>query len=110
MPIKGSRGEACLVTKCALCGRENSLDISKDSIGTYNADDSETFKTMVIFDCRGVEPFDFSPRIGFEATSNSSAKIFRDINLTEKEWTEYDDISNQPVGIFEVSHQFIKKR
>ena len=25
MPIKGSRGEACLVTKCALCGRENSL-------------------------------------------------------------------------------------
>ena len=27
------------------------------------SEDSESFKTMVVFDCRGVEPFDFSPRV-----------------------------------------------
>ena len=26
-------------------------------------EDSERFKTIVVFDCRGVEPFDFSPRV-----------------------------------------------
>ena len=28
------------------------------------ADDSNKFKTMVAFDCRGLEPVDFSPRVG----------------------------------------------
>ena len=28
---------------------------------------------------------------------------------TTQEWTEYDDLSNTPVGIFEVTHQFSKK-
>ena len=27
------------------------------------AEDSNRFKTMVAFDCRGVEPVDFSPRV-----------------------------------------------
>ena len=27
------------------------------------ADDSETFKTIVAFECRGMEPVEFSPRV-----------------------------------------------
>lgn len=61
--VKGSRGKFNFVSKCKLCGRENSMDIIKDSITEYTIEDSNTFKTMVAFDCRGLEPFDFSPRV-----------------------------------------------
>ena len=37
-------------------------DIIKDSLGSITAEDTK-FKTIVIFDCRGVEPVDFSPRV-----------------------------------------------
>ena len=40
-------------------------DILKDTIKPYTEDDSGHFKTVVVFDCRGVEPVDFSPRVGF---------------------------------------------
>ena len=30
---------------------------------SLQAGDSNSFKTMVVFDCRGVEPVDFSPRV-----------------------------------------------
>lgn len=39
------------------------LDILKDTIKPYTADDSGHLKTMVVFDCRGVEPIEFSPRV-----------------------------------------------
>ncbi|XP_020624910.1 UPF0587 protein v1g245604-like isoform X4 [Orbicella faveolata] len=84
--IKGSRGSASFVSKCKLCGRENSMDIIKDSITAYKADDSNKFKTMVAFDCRGLEPVDFSPR----------------------DWSDYDEKASEAVGIYEVTHQFLK--
>ena len=40
-------------------------DIIKDSIKPYTAADSNTFKTLIVFDCRGVEPVEFSPRVNF---------------------------------------------
>lgn len=39
------------------------IDILKDSIKPYNEEDSERFKTVVAFECRGIEPVDFSPRV-----------------------------------------------
>ena len=47
-----------------MCSRENSIDIIKDSILPY--DTSESFKTIVAFDCRGIEPVDFSPRVSLQ--------------------------------------------
>jgi len=38
-------------------------DIIKESLGAYFADDMPQFKTVVVFDCRGVEPTDFEPRV-----------------------------------------------
>ena len=49
------------MTKCKMCGRENSIDIMADSIVPYDTNGS--FKTIVAFDCRGIEPVDFSPRV-----------------------------------------------
>ena len=63
---------------------------------------------MVIFDCRGLEPFDFSPRTGFTCKGVESGTEFKDVNLSDKEWTEYDEKAQKPVGIYEVSHNFVK--
>lgn len=102
-PLKGGRGSASLVAKCKMCGRENSIDIIADSITPYDA--SGSFKTIVAFDCRGIEPVDFSPRVGFKACGEAT---FEDVSLTELEWTDYDDKANVPVSILEIEYQFIK--
>jgi len=74
----------------------------------YTSDDSGTFKTIVVFECRGCEPSSFSFRNGFTAKGANSRTIFNDINLEENEWVDYDENSKESVGIYEVSHKFIK--
>lgn len=38
-------------------------DIIKDGISPYTNEKSGQFATVVVFDCRGVSPTDFSPRV-----------------------------------------------
>lgn len=40
-----------------------SADILKDSLDAYTADDVGKYKTIVKFDCRGVSPVEYSPRV-----------------------------------------------
>ncbi|XP_061694264.1 CXXC motif containing zinc binding protein isoform X2 [Syngnathoides biaculeatus] len=129
-PLKGGRGSASMVQKCKLCSRENSIgkslraisssfatraerdfflaDILEDTIAPYNAEDSEKFKTMVQFECRGLEPVDFQPQAGFAAQGTESGTAFPEVNLLEKDWTDYDEKVKESVGIYEVTHRFIK--
>uniref|UniRef100_A0A8D1F2G5 CXXC motif containing zinc binding protein n=1 Tax=Sus scrofa TaxID=9823 RepID=A0A8D1F2G5_PIG len=93
--LKGGRGSASMVQKCKLCSRENSID-------------NEKFKTIVEFECRGLEPVDFQPQAGFAAEGVESGTVFSDINLQEKDWTDYDEKAQESVGIYEVTHQFVK--
>ena len=79
----------------------------RDTISQYTSDDSNTFKTIVGFDCRGLEPFDFSPRIGFIAEGLESGTKFNEVNLEEKEWVDYDEKSNQSVGVYELEYKFV---
>ncbi|XP_026052023.1 UPF0587 protein C1orf123-like [Carassius auratus] len=108
MPLKGGRGSASMVQKCKLCSRENSIDILRDTITPYNAEDSERYKTIVQFECRGLEPVDFQPQAGFAASGAETPTQFPEINLQEKDWTDYDEKASESVGIYEVTHQFIK--
>uniref|UniRef100_A0A672T4N4 CXXC motif containing zinc binding protein n=1 Tax=Sinocyclocheilus grahami TaxID=75366 RepID=A0A672T4N4_SINGR len=71
MPLKGGRGSASMVQKCKLCSRENSIDILRDTITPYNAEDSERFKTIVQFECRGPEPVDFQPQVRYYIYSST---------------------------------------
>ncbi|CAG0892537.1 unnamed protein product [Cyprideis torosa] len=105
-PLKGGRGHASLVTKCKLCARENSIDIIPDSLGKVTSDSTE-FQTVVIFDCRGMEPTDFDARVGWAAEGEESGTPFTDIDLNEKEWVDYDTKVNASVGIYELEHRFV---
>ena len=67
------------------CKRENSLDILKDSISAYTDEDVPKYKTVVTFDCRGIEPIDFSPRSGWEVEGLESGTKFDDVDLSDKD-------------------------
>ena len=41
----------------------------EDSLASYNQVDNNKFKTIVVFDCRGMEPVEFSPRNGWKVVS-----------------------------------------
>ncbi|KAL5020933.1 hypothetical protein ScPMuIL_000088 [Solemya velum] len=106
-PLKGGRGHASMVLKCKLCMRENSIDIIQETIAPYTEGDSGRFKTVVVFDCRGVEPIDFSPRIGYTADSSGSATKFSEVSLIEGDWCDYDEKISESVGVYEIEHKFV---
>lgn len=118
-----------------MCGRENSIDILPDTIASYKISDNNRFKTLVVFDCRGIEPVDFSPRNGWKVTDLTCPGIgvhchvevrgwretedhdddggretgteFTDVDLTEKEWCEYDEKSGESTLISELEVKFV---
>ncbi|XP_002157959.1 UPF0587 protein v1g245604 isoform X1 [Hydra vulgaris] len=106
-PLKGGRGQASLVSKCKLCSRENSIDILKDTITSYNLEDSNSFKTIVQFDCRGMEPNEFSARTGWVAKGAETSTKFN-VDLTEGDWCDFDEKAGQSVGVYEIESRFIK--
>jgi len=108
--VKGGRGSANLVVKCKLCSRESNMDIIVDSVAPYNEPDEGKFKTVVKFDCRGMEPCDFSPRNGWVVEGFESRTKFPDVDLTEKEWADYDEKAATTVGIYELEHEFIREK
>ncbi|VDM49919.1 unnamed protein product [Toxocara canis] len=107
LEMPGSRGEANLIAKCKLCGRVNSLDIIKDSFQAYTIEGNEQYQPIVKFDCRGVEPTEFDPRGGWRAVGVESGTPFEDIDLSEKEWADYDEKSSVATEITELDARFV---
>lgn len=68
------------------------------------------FKTIIVFDCRGIEPIDFSPRDGWIAVAEDSGTTFEDVDLSEKEWVDYDEKTKQSVGIYDIESKFIRQK
>lgn len=115
-PLKGGRGSANFVSKCKMCSHQNSLDIKEESIVAYDYKDNNQFKTIVAFDCRGLEPVDFEPRDGWQAQGykededgdgKATSTTFSDIDLSDKEWADYDDKSGESTVISEFEVKFV---
>jgi len=107
---KGGKGTFNFIYKCKFCLRENSLDIVPASTKKLHAEDCMNFKPLVSFDCRGLEPIDFTPGKGWVAEAAESQTKFSDVDLGEKEWVEYDERSQLSVGIFEFEHKFVRDK
>lgn len=104
-PGKTGRSENNYIAKCKMCGRENCLDIVPGSNASYTIDDSEKFKSIVAFECRGIEPVDYRPTDGWIVSVEESNKVFNDVDLSEKEWVEYDEKIQDSVGIYEFEYE-----
>ncbi|TGZ54226.1 UPF0587 protein C1orf123 homolog [Temnothorax curvispinosus] len=105
-PMQRGSGVNHFVSKCKMCMRENTVTIIEDSIGSFTADDQGQFKTIVVLDCRGIEPHDFSARDGWIAKVADGGTEFADVDLSEGEWEDYCDKIMEPVGIYEIQHRF----
>ncbi|KAL3147984.1 hypothetical protein ABBQ38_014279 [Trebouxia sp. C0009 RCD-2024] len=46
------------------------------------------------------------PEDGFQVES-TSGQIFRDVDLSDGEWVDYDEKLGESVGIMELEHRFI---
>ncbi|TGZ64821.1 hypothetical protein CRM22_006191 [Opisthorchis felineus] len=106
--LKDSRGDANLIIRCKFCNRVGNVDIVSGSDAAYNAEDSGQFKTILVFECRGVELIAFSPRVGWSANGLDSGTSFVDISLSDKNWCDYDDKGDCEVNIFNVESRFVK--
>ncbi|XGW04642.1 hypothetical protein V3C99_015660 [Haemonchus contortus] len=108
LEVPGSRGEANLVEKCKLCNRVNTVAIVQDSIGKYDAaDHNEEWQPMIQLDCRGLEPIDFDPRMGWTAVGTESGTVFEDIDLSEKAWADYDEKAGEATEISDIEVRFV---
>ena len=65
------------------------------------------WQTILAMDCRGIQPTHYLPSIDFNVITNSG-KVFEDVDLTDKEWTEYDDENDEPITIMNIEGRFIK--
>ncbi|KAK9699782.1 hypothetical protein RND81_08G196100 [Saponaria officinalis] len=109
--IPKSRGVANLVQKCKFCGRESNITmipIPERSAKPLSNRHCETGKYAALmgFECRGLEPFDFSfmgPQWKVQATSGA---VFEDVDLSSGDWAEYDEKGKVPVSISNLQSKF----
>lgn len=119
------RGKTNFTSKCKLCSYQNTLDIKEDTIVSYDAEDVNNFKTIVVFSCRGFEPVDFDPKDGWQAhgytenvdsddsegkeqSGKPTSTVFSDIDLSEKEWADFDEESGKSTLISEFEIKFVQ--
>lgn len=95
MEIPNSRGTANYVEKCAFCGKQNTIsrllkikdskhsitDILTDSLKPYS--ESDEFREIVKFECRGTEPVEFQPTGDWKCSSSLSDTKFANVDLSE---------------------------
>lgn len=79
-------------------------------LGEYTSEDQGNFRTLVTFESRGIEPTEFTPGNGWIVKVEESGSVFDCVNLTEKEWVEYDEKSQQSVGIYDFESRFVSVR
>ena len=48
------------------------------------------------------------PRSGWTVEHRQSGATFEDVDLAEKEWADYDERSQEAVGITDLEFQFVK--
>ena len=95
-----------------MCDRTGNIEYVEGSLKPYT-DQNAAFKTIAVFECRGLELHQFFPGNNFNAKSLISDAIFGQesgeaIDLTEGDWAGYDENEEEEVGIFEFKSQMIK--
>ena len=68
---------------------------------------SGAWVAVAAFECRGVEPIAWHPKDEFVVRCGSGT-TFRDVDLSEGEWYEYDEASGESIGVVDVVWEFRK--
>ena len=104
----GKGSTAHFVWRCSNCKRESSAKFDTVPPKPYSADANGQLEPLVVLDCRGLEFVGFNPRVNFFSFSIRASGLivyqgiwkckglesntpFTDVDLTEGEWTDYDE-------------------
>lgn len=111
--LSGSRGTANFVFRCSFCKRESSATFDdpkgkKPEPAAHTIEKSETnaASTLVVFECRGCEFTNFEPRGQWKCKGAESGTPFTDIEFEDGRWDDYDEKSESPVSVSEMSAKF----
>jgi len=99
--MHGKGSTANFVWKCGNCKRESSAKFEATSSLAYRAEhsDSHDFAPLAILDCRGLEFTGFHPQGNWRCVGFESGTQFDEVDLTDNEWTDYDEKAKVPVGV-----------
>lgn len=45
---------------------------------------------------------------GWSAVAEDSSHVYTEVDLSEKEWVDWDEKMKQSVGIYDAEHQFVR--
>ncbi|KAL3498561.1 hypothetical protein ACH5RR_041293 [Cinchona calisaya] len=94
------KGSTNLVKKCKFCLREGTVTMITGRGRPLTQIQSQFghFTPLMVFDCKGFEPLDFSFSSDWEADSIEGTR-FDGINLSRGEFVDYDEKGDCPVMI-----------
>ncbi|KAL6533982.1 hypothetical protein OROHE_013815 [Orobanche hederae] len=107
VPSAKGKSQIHLAQKCKFCSRDGTVTMFPGHGRPLTLAESENRKyaPLMLFDCRGYEPVDFVFGSGWKAVSNEGTK-FDDIDLSEGEYSEYDEKGECPVAISNLRAKF----
>ncbi|OAJ37705.1 hypothetical protein BDEG_21701 [Batrachochytrium dendrobatidis JEL423] len=108
--MTNSRGSTNLMMRCKFCKAEGSVDLELDTLKPYTLEQSGKFGPLIIIEGRGWEPTEWIPADGFKAEGAETGTKFEDIDLADREWSEYDEKAGEAVEILEIESNVIKAK
>lgn len=98
--VPHGKGSTNLVKKCKFCSREGTVTMITGRGRPLTQIQSQFghFSPLMVFDCRGVEPLDFSFGSGWQVESIEGTK-FDGVDLSGGDFAEYDEKGECPVMV-----------
>ncbi|KAM6498022.1 hypothetical protein JOM56_005970 [Amanita muscaria] len=97
----GKNSTANFVWRCGMCRRESSAKFDKSAPLTPYTSENGQLEPLLVIECRGLEFVDFDPK-GVWKCAGTSGTVFPDVDLSEGEWTDYDEKAALPVNVSDI--------
>ena len=101
--IPGSRGSANLLLKFPAATTPAAISVAaSDKHGTTAYTKSGEFQPILAVECRGAQPFEWTPT-GFYVAHAPSGTTFDQVDLQDGDWCDFDADADCSVGVFNVA-------
>ncbi|XP_063227282.1 UPF0587 protein GA18326 [Bacillus rossius redtenbacheri] len=104
---RSGRNTVNFLSVCKFCHKEKVMNVLQETNTPYLKDDEDRFKTIIAFDCRGVEPVEFDFRDGWTVVSDGGRE-FTDVAIEDGEWVDFDEQLKASVGLYDMKSKFVK--
>ena len=105
--IEGSRGTANFIIRWDKGAEPSHIKLVTPKVKGFDGCYTKSGEWTVILamECRGIEPVDWIPSVDFDAISNAG-KRFEAIDMTDKEFSDYDEEADEAVSILNLEYRF----